>query len=104
MGFEDLVNKCNRFAVAKFGNATASITLSGVVVATIPGIFDEFAEVVSPYDSERLVVKPVFTVEAESMASISSDNVLAINGVDYSFDGKPKREGGLVAIYLAVKK
>jgi len=104
MGFVALLDKCNRLAVTKFGNVTASITLAGVVVKTIPGIFDEAAEIVSPFDSERSIVKPVLVVESVDLFGITSDHVIEINNVEHKFDGKPKVEKGLTTVYLGVKK
>lgn len=105
MGFNALINKCNQVAVTKFTNVTATITLNGIVVKTIPGIFDEAAEVVSSYESERLITKPAVTVASVDLEGIASAHVLQIRDVEYKFDGKPRPDGhGLTIIYLGVKK
>lgn len=104
MGFDALLDKCNRLAVTRFGNVTASVTLAGVVVKTIPGIFDEAAEVVSPFDSERSIIKPVLVVESIDLFGVTNEHVIEINCVEYKFDGKPKAEKGLTTVYLGVRK
>jgi hypothetical protein len=93
-------------AIRELANCTVAITLEGVVVADgIPGIFNEAAEVVSPYDSERAITKPAVTVATGDFAGITSQHVLKIREVEYKFDGKPRADiDGMTVVYLGVKK
>lgn len=92
-------------AIQELANCTVYAKLEGVVVADFPGIFDEAAEAISPYESERLIIKPAVTAASSDMAGITSAHVLQIRDVEYKFDGKPRPDGhGLTVVYLGVKK
>jgi hypothetical protein len=97
--------------MAEAANCTVTARLAGVAVATFRGIFDEKAEPVQPYESERLMLRPVVTVLTGDLAGIDSSHALEITrdgglqGQSYTFDGKPSPDGeGLTLVALAVKK
>jgi hypothetical protein len=106
MGFNELIAKCNQRITGKFSNVTVNVTLSGVAVGVpFPAVFDESSEVVSPWESEKVLFKPLLSVESKYLNGVTSANVLEISGVEYKFDGKPRRDGaGMALIHLAVKK
>lgn len=94
-----------------FGNCDVSITLSEVTVKSFRGIFDQSNEVVSPYESDRLVARPIVSVLDSDFEGTTSAHVLLIKldreaiGKDYKFDGKPRPDSaGLTIIHLAEKK
>jgi hypothetical protein len=93
-----------------FANCDVSITLSGALVKSIHGIFDQSNEVVSPFESDRIIVKPLLTVLDKDFTDVTSANVLTItrdgatSGKDYKLDGKPRPDGaGMTIIHLAEK-
>lgn len=105
MSFEALIGRCNQTAVGRFANVDVLITLSGVPVRNIRGIFDEFSEVVSPFEAEQVQIKPVLSVQDSDFTGITSANVLTIRDKDYRFDSKPRPDGhGMTLIYLAGKR
>ncbi len=105
MSFDDLIGKCNTVASRTFANVDVTISLDGLLVRNIRGIFDESSEVVSPFESSQVVIKPAVTVNDTDFIGITSENALTIRGKDYRFDGKPRPDGhGFTLIYLQVKK
>jgi len=88
-----------------FANVDVTITLGGVLVRNIRGIFDESSEVVSPYEASQISLKPAVTIQDSDFLGVTSANVLTIRDKNYQFDGKPRPDGnGFTLIYLQVKK
>lgn len=93
-----------------FGNCDVSIMLSGVLVKSIRGIYDQSNEMVSPYESDRLVTRPHVAVLDTAFIGVTSGHVLKlkkdneITVKDYKLDGAPRPDGaGLTVVYLGVK-
>ena len=105
MSFTSLIDRCNQSAINRFANADIVISLSGVEVKTVRGIFDESNEVASPFESDRIQFKPAVSLSDSDMAGITSAHTLTISGKAYQFDGKPRPDGhGMTLIYLTGKR
>ena len=101
----------NAFAISESANATVTITLAGSPVRAFRAVFDESSEVVSPYDAERSIIKPMISCLEASMAGVTGANVLEVvkDGEtavrSYALDGRLRPDGaGFTLAYLAVKK
>lgn len=105
MSFDALIEKCNGSSIRAFANVDVRLTLNGVYVRNIRGIFDEFSEVVSPFEMSQMQIKPVLNVQDSDFNGITSEYTLTIRNKNYQFDGKPRPDGhGMTLIYLAGKK
>lgn len=81
------------------------ISLFGVVIKTISGIFDLTSEAVSPFEASNRIGKPSVTLLDSDIENITSEYTLTIRNKDYCFDGKPMPDGhGMTLIYLQGKK
>lgn len=105
MSFDALIEKSNTVSMGAFSNVNVRLSLNGVYVRNIRGIFDEFSEVVSPFDTSKLQIQPVVSIQDQDYQGISSEYTLTIREKNYQLDGKPSPDGhGMTVIYLQGKR
>lgn len=83
------------------GSASAAITLHGVPVRTVRGIFRQRTEARSPYLAEETAIVPALRCKSGEVADIGRSHVLTINGAYYRIFGDPEpHDSGTTLLYL----
>lgn len=81
---------------------TFTVKLAGATVATVSGLFDEAVEVVSPYETDTVVVRPAASFQSGAVAAFGRSHTFTRDktGVAYKAFGDPQPEMGLTRIFL----
>ena len=80
------------------------ITLSGVTVKTVTGIFDLDPVTVSPGEMELVQMDALLSLAESDMDGITSAHRFTVAGKTYRMQGKPRTRGGMTDIPLSVQK
>lgn len=79
------------------------ILLSGVLVDTVSGVFDEEYQDVSPYDASVATLIPAVLIKTSDLVGITTSHTFTINGTAYVAAGPFKeRSDGFSLVKLAI--
>lgn len=80
-----------------------AVTLSGVALPSIRGIYSVKSEIVSPYEADMVVVLPSILVKASTAAGLTREHRLAISGITYKAYRDPQPDDAGFALIGLVK-
>lgn len=105
MGFDDLIRRANTVSMDRFGGEDFVVKLNGMTVDTIPGIFDEAVETVSPHDAETIVIRPAVTFLGSDFEGFGKAHTFTRDKTDaaYRIIGEPQADGAGMTILFLVK-
>lgn len=87
-----------------FANCEVTVTLSGVAVTTVAGIFNDTAQDVTLYDGSVVTTSPTLVCRTPDIVAYGqsyNDYGLTIRGDEYQFNGPPRGLlGGFTLISL----
>ena len=98
-------------SLATFANCAVTAQQEPEGLLEFRGVFDDQVETVSPYELDRVELKPQLTALSSNILLLARVSVFEIlrdgeaEAKRYSFDGKPRPDGsGLTLAILAAKK
>ena len=105
MGFNDLISRANTASMNRLGGEDFVAKLNGLTVNTIPGIFDEAVETVSPHDAETVVIRPAVTFLGSDFDGLGKSHTFTREktGISYRIIGEPQTDGAGMTILCLVK-
>lgn len=105
MGFDDLINRANSAAINRLGGEDFIVKLNGAMIDTIPGIFDEAVETISPHDAETVVVRPAVAFQDSDFDDYGKSHTYTRvkTGIAYRIFGDVQTDGTGMTVLCLVK-